>query len=77
MERELIEAYRASILGLAKRLSADNLALAVELANLPEQIRGFGHVKDAAVHKVRARWRQIEQALDAGSGPVAAHKKAA
>ena len=76
-ERELIEAYRTSILGLAKRLSADNLALAIELANLPEQIRGFGHVKDAAVQKVRARWRQIEQALAAGSGPVAAHKKAA
>src|SRR5215470_3292848 len=41
MERELVEAYRASILGLVGRLSADNLALATELASLPEQIRGF------------------------------------
>jgi len=77
MERELIEAYRASILALVGRLSSDKLALATELASLPEQIRGFGHVKHAAVQKVRARWREIEQALHAGSGPSAAHKKAA
>src|SRR5262249_11910642 len=76
MERELIETYRTSISSALGKLTADNLALAIELASLPEQIRGFGHVKLAAVQKVRARWRQLEQALYAGSGPAAEHKKA-
>jgi indolepyruvate ferredoxin oxidoreductase len=47
------------------------------MANLPEQIRGFGHVKLESVGKAKARWRQIEQALDAGGADVTAHKKAA
>ena len=63
MERQLIDDYRAIHLDALSKLSADNLALVVELASLPEQIRGFGHVKLASVEKVKARWRAIEQAL--------------
>jgi indolepyruvate ferredoxin oxidoreductase len=40
-------------------LNADNVANAVELANLPEQVRGFGHVKEAAVGKFRAEKAQL------------------
>jgi hypothetical protein len=36
---------------------------AVELASLPEQIRGFGHVKLDSVRKAKARWRELEAAL--------------
>src|SRR5690606_16664383 len=46
-ERRLIEEYKALVRDLAARLTADNLLIAVELAELPDQIRGFGHVKDA------------------------------
>ena len=48
-ERALIDSYRDTILALLATLNADNHAVAVELASLPEKIRGFGHVKDAAM----------------------------
>jgi indolepyruvate ferredoxin oxidoreductase len=54
MERALIVEYREMVEGLLAGLNADNVANAVELANLPEQVRGFGHVKEAAVAKFRA-----------------------
>jgi indolepyruvate ferredoxin oxidoreductase len=38
--------YRADVQKLLAGLNADNHALALEIASLPEQIRGFGHVKE-------------------------------
>jgi indolepyruvate ferredoxin oxidoreductase len=54
MERALIGEYRQMIEALLPVLSGENYANAVELANLPEQIRGFGHVKEKAVAAFRA-----------------------
>jgi indolepyruvate ferredoxin oxidoreductase len=45
-ERRLIREYELLIDELLAGLSADNHRLAVELASLPEHIRGFGHVKE-------------------------------
>jgi indolepyruvate ferredoxin oxidoreductase len=53
MERALIDEYRSTILSLLDRLDARNLTLAVEIAGLPEKIRGFGHVKEKAVTQFR------------------------
>ena len=53
MERALIVEYRELLAGLLVKLTADNLATCVELASLPEKIRGFGHVKEAAVATYR------------------------
>ena len=44
-ERALIAQYRADIETLLAGLNADNHALALEIARVPENIRGFGHVK--------------------------------
>jgi len=49
MERALIVEYRALVLSLLDTLNADNLATAVEIAALPDKVRGFGHVKESAV----------------------------
>jgi len=49
MERRLIERYRATISDLLPRLDAVNLALALEIAELPAAIRGYGQVKQRAV----------------------------
>jgi indolepyruvate ferredoxin oxidoreductase len=49
MERALINEYREMIEALLPSLNADNLATAVDLASLPEQVRGFGHVKEKNV----------------------------
>ncbi|MDD2544864.1 MAG: indolepyruvate ferredoxin oxidoreductase family protein [Burkholderiaceae bacterium] len=54
-ERALIAEYRAGIDRLLPGLSADTLALAVEIASLPEQIRGYGPVKARHLAAVRAR----------------------
>ncbi len=64
MERQLIADYRASIDALLPRLTEANLKHAVELAALPEEMRGFGHVKLESVRKARARWRELEDALN-------------
>jgi indolepyruvate ferredoxin oxidoreductase len=53
MERALVPEYREMIVALLPGLNAGNLAQAVALANLPEQIRGFGHVKEQAVAAFR------------------------
>jgi indolepyruvate ferredoxin oxidoreductase len=45
-ERALIEQYRATIGALLPKLTADNLAQAVAIASIPDDIRGFGHVKE-------------------------------
>jgi indolepyruvate ferredoxin oxidoreductase len=76
MERQLIADYERSLSAALANLTADNLARAVELASLPEQIRGFGHVKAASADKARARWRELDQMLG-GASAAAAPVKAA
>jgi indolepyruvate ferredoxin oxidoreductase len=55
MERALISAYEATVDTLLAGLSAATHRQALEIANLPDQIRGFGPVKDEAVAQMRAR----------------------
>ena len=49
MERSLITDYEASLDRLIAGLTPERLSLAVKIAQVPAEIRGFGHVKDAAV----------------------------
>ena len=56
-ERALIGEYRASIDELLATLDADNHALAVEIARIPEQIKGFGHVKERTLKVARGQWQ--------------------
>jgi len=75
MERKLIDDYERSLTALSSTLTAGNLPAAIELANLPEHIRGFGHVKLANVEQAWRRWQAIEREL---SGAAAtSNKKAA
>jgi indolepyruvate ferredoxin oxidoreductase len=46
MERGLVKQYRQNVEALLPKLTADNLAQAVAIASIPEEIRGFGHVKE-------------------------------
>ncbi|MCB1641661.1 MAG: 2-oxoacid:acceptor oxidoreductase family protein, partial [Xanthomonadales bacterium] len=67
MERQLIEDYRASVEKLIAGLNQDNHELAVEIASIPEQIRGFGHVKEAHYQVARARWDELQAQWPTGS----------
>ncbi len=60
-ERALIGEYRASIDEVLARLSADNHAQAVEIARIPEKIKGFGHVKDRNLVAARGQWQDLMQ----------------
>jgi len=56
LERRLLAQYEADVEQWISGLRADNHAIAVQLASLPEKIRGFGHVKEeqaAAAEKER------------------------
>src|SRR5262245_35900771 len=44
-ERRLIGEYEPTLAKHLERLDRGNLALAVEIASIPDHIRGFGHVK--------------------------------
>ena len=52
-ERALIAEYETVIEELLARLDHDNHALAVEIAALPEHIRGYGHIKDRHIADVK------------------------
>ena len=58
-ERALIGEYRACIEELLGTLNAGNLALAAEIARLPEEIRGFGHVKERHLKAARPKWASL------------------
>ncbi|HYP69923.1 MAG TPA: DUF6537 domain-containing protein, partial [Variovorax sp.] len=58
-ERALIGEYRASIEEVLRGLSAGNHAVALEIASLPEQIRGYGHVKERNLAAARVRWAAL------------------
>jgi indolepyruvate ferredoxin oxidoreductase len=63
MERALVGEYCDMIEALLAGLDAGNHATAVELANLPEQIRGFGHVKENAVAAFRLKKAELLASL--------------
>ncbi|MES2228093.1 MAG: indolepyruvate ferredoxin oxidoreductase family protein [Pseudomonadota bacterium] len=65
-ERALIGEYRASIDELLASLDAGRLALATEIARIPEEIRGYGHVKERHLAAVRPKWAALMAQWRAG-----------
>jgi len=81
-ERALIGEYRACIEDLLTGLTPDKLALAVEIARLPEGIRGFGHVKERNLQTVRSKWQALmaqwrQASLAATKGAAVAQRQMA
>jgi indolepyruvate ferredoxin oxidoreductase len=54
-ERRLIGEYMETLSEIVGKLDQSNHALAVQIAGLPETIRGFGHVKEKNLHKAKER----------------------
>ncbi len=63
-ERALIDDYQRTVAGLLEKLDAGNVGLAAEIASIPEHIRGYGHVKDAHLHKAMARRAELLKEWD-------------
>ncbi len=72
-ERALITEYRRCIEELLQTLNTDNRALAAEIARIPEEIRGYGHVKARHLKAARAKWQGLMQQWRSG----ASHRVAA
>jgi indolepyruvate ferredoxin oxidoreductase len=59
LERRLIADYEAVVEELLQGLSQGNHALAVEIAGIPEHIRGFGHVKTRHLEPAKRREAEL------------------
>jgi indolepyruvate ferredoxin oxidoreductase len=59
-ERALIAQYRADIESMLPGLSLANRDAVAALARVPEQIRGFGHVKARHLVAARAQWAELK-----------------
>ncbi len=58
-ERRLIHDYEATVRELITGLDNGNHGLAVQIASIPEHIRGFGHVKEKQLAEAKAREAEL------------------
>ena len=59
MERALIAEYEQTVEALLESLSRDNHALAIEIASLPEAVRGYGHIKAKSAQAARKKREEL------------------
>jgi indolepyruvate ferredoxin oxidoreductase len=69
-ERRLIGEYEATVTELLERLDRGNHGLAVQIAAIPEGIRGFGHIKRRHLNEAKKREAELLAAFRA-SRPAA------
>ncbi|MDZ7713726.1 MAG: indolepyruvate ferredoxin oxidoreductase family protein [Rhodovibrio sp.] len=69
-ERRLRDDYEALVGELCRELTAERLTAAVELAALPQQIRGFGHVKARNAEAAKAREAELLEAFRTPTQPT-------
>ena len=69
-ERQLIVEYEKTLVKVIDGLTADTYQTAVELASLPLQIRGYGHVKTRAIEHARAERQRLEDGFQKSTGAL-------
>ena len=72
IERGLIGAYEEVVEELLAGLGLDNHEVAVAIARIPEQIRGYGHVKQRHLEQARRREAELLAAYRAPSARLTA-----
>ena len=68
-ERALIAEYETTVNALLDGLTAQNHAAAVQIASLPEEIRGYGHIKMRNIVAARAKRDQLLGSFGATGQP--------
>ena len=63
-ERALIAEYEATVERLLAKLSADNHSLAVQIASIPDEIRGFGYIKMRNLAAARKKHAELMQRFE-------------
>ncbi len=69
-ERALIREYEQSVERLLKDLGAQNHALAVQIASIPEEMRGFGYIKMRNVDAARKKRDELLARFSAAPAPA-------
>lgn len=67
MERRLIADYEAGLDRLLSDPSSARLPVAIQIAAVPQSIRGYGHIKDASVVKARAEEARLWAVWERGA----------
>jgi indolepyruvate ferredoxin oxidoreductase len=75
-ERAAIGEFETLMRQAVAALTPDSLKTALELARLPQGVRGFGHVKEHNAAAAQLRQRQLLAALTAPQTPAAQSEKA-
>jgi indolepyruvate ferredoxin oxidoreductase len=68
-ERALIRDYEETVERLLAGLTQQNHAAAIQIASLPEEIRGYGHIKAKSIAAARAKREELMAAF--GARPAA------
>lgn len=63
LDRSLLAEYLDRIEHVLATLKPTNLSRAVEIASVPDMIRGYGHVRVAHARKARDQWRQLQPSV--------------
>jgi indolepyruvate ferredoxin oxidoreductase len=72
-ERALIGEYRKTVEALLPKLTAENLAKACAIAGIPEDIRGFGHVKEKSLKAAKEKEAALLRSFDAPAASSSQH----
>ena len=59
IERQLLGDYEKLLLEVMGSLSAANMGIAVALTSLPQDIRGYGHVKNKSIFKFQQNQEKL------------------
>ena len=59
MERGLRDTYLARVEEMSGQLTKKNHELAVAIASIPDEIRGYGHVKEASVEAAKGHEEEL------------------
>ena len=70
MERALIGEYEAVVAEILDRMTPQNYPIAVDLASIPEHIRGYGHVKDRHLKDAKVREKALLAQLRDAKAPA-------
>jgi indolepyruvate ferredoxin oxidoreductase len=77
-ERELIAEYEALLQRLTRELRAHNLEIAIRLAQMPQRIRGYGHVKERSMAEAKITRKALLAEFEAArSAPATTARVAA
>ncbi|HEX7907504.1 MAG TPA: indolepyruvate ferredoxin oxidoreductase family protein [Paraburkholderia sp.] len=68
LERALLQQYERDIDRMLAELNSSNLLLAVRIAQLPETIRGYGHVKERHAKQAEEQRRRLWEQWSNGVG---------